>query len=165
MTNTIELTTTEFRKEQKKWLDLAAKGTSILICRGKELFLLNKVPTSYRLDDETLQPTIAPIFDGDTLTNGVNSLNESFNGVSERADATTKSFIADTPNYNGPLATLSKQINSLTGVVSSFMSMVETGDIVNVNIETELNDDAIYDNIIRINRQRFKASGKNGFMI
>ena len=117
------------------------------------------------LDDETLQPTIAPIFDGDTLTNGVNSLNESFNGVSERADATTKSFIADTPNYNGPLATLSKQINALTGVVSSFMSMVETGDIVNVNIETELNDDAIYDNIIRINRQRFKASGKNGFMI
>lgn len=55
MTNAIELTTTEFRKEQKKWLDLAAKGTSILICRGKELFMLNKVPTSYRLDDETIR--------------------------------------------------------------------------------------------------------------
>lgn len=55
MMNTIELTTTEFRKEQKRWLDLAAQGKSILICRGKELFMLNKVPTSYRLDDETLQ--------------------------------------------------------------------------------------------------------------
>ncbi|MBR5118141.1 MAG: hypothetical protein IK100_05785 [Muribaculaceae bacterium] len=55
MKNAIELTTTEFRKEQKKWLDLAAQGASILICRGKELFMLNKVPTSYRLDEETLQ--------------------------------------------------------------------------------------------------------------
>ena len=31
MTNTIELTTTEFRKEQKKWLDLAANSTGITL--------------------------------------------------------------------------------------------------------------------------------------
>lgn len=117
------------------------------------------------LDDETIQPTIAPIYDSSTFTNGVSMINDTFSGLTDRADATSRSFITDTPNYNGPLATLSKQVNALTGVVSSFMSMVETGDIVNVNIETELNDDAIYDNIIRINRQRFKASGKNGFMI
>ena len=51
--DTIELTTTEFRQNQKKFSDLAAQGASILICRGKELFMLNRVPVSSRLDDET----------------------------------------------------------------------------------------------------------------
>ena len=51
--DTIELTTTEFRQNQKKFLDLAAQGVSILICRGKELFMLNRVPVESRLDDET----------------------------------------------------------------------------------------------------------------
>lgn len=51
--DTIELTTTEFRQNQKKFLDLAAQGVSILICRGKELFLLNRVSMESRLDDET----------------------------------------------------------------------------------------------------------------
>lgn len=51
--DTIELTTTEFRQNQKKFLDLAAQGVSILICRGKELFLLNRVSIESRLDEET----------------------------------------------------------------------------------------------------------------
>ena len=51
--DTIELTTTEFRQNQKKFLDLAAQGVSILICRGKELCLLNRVSIESRLDDET----------------------------------------------------------------------------------------------------------------
>ena len=51
--STIELTTTEFRQNQKKFLDLAAQGVSILICRGKELFMLNRVPVESRLDEET----------------------------------------------------------------------------------------------------------------
>jgi hypothetical protein len=52
---TIELTTTEFRQNQKHFLDLAAQGVSILICRGKELFVLNRVPVENRLDDETMK--------------------------------------------------------------------------------------------------------------
>lgn len=69
--NTIELTTTEFRQNQKKFLDLAAQGVSILICRGKELFVLNRVPVESRLDDET-QRKIAQVREefnsGDTAT-------------------------------------------------------------------------------------------------
>lgn len=53
--DTIELTTTEFRQNQKKFLDMAAQGVSILICRGKELFVLNRVPVENRLDDETMK--------------------------------------------------------------------------------------------------------------
>ena len=51
--DTIELTTTEFRQNQKHFLDLAAQGVSILICRGKELFMLNRVPVENRLDEDT----------------------------------------------------------------------------------------------------------------
>ena len=51
--DTIELTTTEFRQNQKKCLDLAAQVVSILICRGQELFLLNRVSIESRLDEET----------------------------------------------------------------------------------------------------------------
>lgn len=51
--DTIELTTTEFRQNQKKFLDMAAQGASILICRGKELFMLSRVPVESRLDEET----------------------------------------------------------------------------------------------------------------
>lgn len=52
---TIELTTTEFRQNQKKFLDLAANGVSIIICRGKELFMLNRVRPQQVLDDATMQ--------------------------------------------------------------------------------------------------------------
>lgn len=52
---TIELTTTEFRQNQKRFLDLASQGVSILICRGKELFMLNRVSVENRLDDDTVK--------------------------------------------------------------------------------------------------------------
>ena len=53
--DTIELTTTEFRQNQKKFLDLASQGVSILICRGKELFMLSRVPVETRLDEDSMQ--------------------------------------------------------------------------------------------------------------
>ena len=52
--NTIELTTSEFRQNQKKFLDLAARGVSIVICRGKELFLLNRIHAEQTFDSETM---------------------------------------------------------------------------------------------------------------
>ena len=55
MEGTIEVTTTELRQNQKKFLDLAAQGISILVCRGKELFQLTRVPTERRLDAETMR--------------------------------------------------------------------------------------------------------------
>ena len=68
---TIELTTSEFRQNQKKFLDMAAQGVSILICRGKELFLLNRVPAEHRLDEETMRQIEAArqqFRDGETTT-------------------------------------------------------------------------------------------------
>ena len=52
--NIINLTTTEFRKNQKKFLDMAANGAFIIIHRGKELFMINKVHPDRMLDDETM---------------------------------------------------------------------------------------------------------------
>lgn len=53
--NAIELTTSDFRQNQKKFLDMASQGVSILIHRGKELFLLSRVPTESVLDKDTLR--------------------------------------------------------------------------------------------------------------
>ena len=47
--------TGEVTEPMKKFLDMASQGVSILIHRGKELFLLNRVPTETRLDKETLR--------------------------------------------------------------------------------------------------------------
>ena len=49
------MTTTEFRQSQKKFLDMAAEGVSIIICRGKEMFMLNRVSPTNLLDDETIR--------------------------------------------------------------------------------------------------------------
>lgn len=53
--DTINLTTTEFRQNQKKFLDMAANGAYIIIHRGKELFMLNRVQPEKMLDDETMK--------------------------------------------------------------------------------------------------------------
>lgn len=53
--STIELTTSEFRQNQKKFLDLAAQGATLIICRGKELFMLNRVRPEQVLDEATQQ--------------------------------------------------------------------------------------------------------------
>ena len=55
MVNTIEITSSEFRQNQKKFFDLAAKGTSVIIYRGKELFKISHVDTKKVFDDETMK--------------------------------------------------------------------------------------------------------------
>ena len=52
--NTINLTTSEFRRNQKKFLDMAVEGYSIIIHKGKDMFLLNHVPIGENLDAATL---------------------------------------------------------------------------------------------------------------
>lgn len=52
--NTINLTTSEFRRNQKKFLDMAVDGFSIIIHKGKDMFLLNHVPIGENLDAATL---------------------------------------------------------------------------------------------------------------
>jgi hypothetical protein len=52
--NTINLTTSEFRRNQKKFLDMAVEGYSIIIHKGKDMFVLNYLPVGENLDAETL---------------------------------------------------------------------------------------------------------------
>lgn len=52
--NTINLTTSEFRRNQRKYLDMAENGASIIIHKGKDMFVLNYLPVGENLDAETL---------------------------------------------------------------------------------------------------------------
>ncbi len=51
--NTIELTSTQFRRNQKKYLDMAAEGMQIILLRGKELFCISNISKEADFDDET----------------------------------------------------------------------------------------------------------------
>ena len=69
--NSVELTTSEFRQNQKRFLDMAAAGISVFIHRGKEIFLLNKVRTEQLLDEEThkqIELAREEYATGDTIT-------------------------------------------------------------------------------------------------
>lgn len=51
--NPIELTTTQFRRNQKKYLDMAAEGMQIILLRGKELFCISNISKEAEFDDKT----------------------------------------------------------------------------------------------------------------
>ena len=50
---TLEITASEFRKNQKKYLDEVANGTQIILYRGKELFKISAIDKSMLFDDDT----------------------------------------------------------------------------------------------------------------
>ena len=116
------------------------------------------------LDDETIQPTITPVFDDNAIQNGVTGVNTALNNFVPTTQATVNSFKNDTPNYNGSFASLNNQVAMLTGVVNSFMQMVAEGDIVNINVSTEADTNNIYETVLNINREKFRQTGKNLLM-
>lgn len=52
--NVINLAASEFRRNQKKYLDMAENGASIIIHKGEDMFVLNYLPVGENLDAETL---------------------------------------------------------------------------------------------------------------
>ena len=115
------------------------------------------------LDDETIQPTITPIYDDSNLytAGNISSIGASMKDVVKATDAAVNSFADDTPNYNGPLTALSNQVAALTNVVNGFMQMVADGDIVTVNVNAEADPNNIYNLVVNSNRQKFRQTGKN----
>ena len=116
------------------------------------------------LDDDSIQPTITPIFDDNAIQNGVTGVNTALNNFVPTTQATVNSFKSDTPNYNGSFASLNNQVAMLTGVVNSFMQLVAEGDIVNINVTGEVDTNNLYELIVNTNREKFKQTGKNKLM-
>lgn len=50
---TLEITTSEFRQNQKKYLDEVVNGVQLILYRGKELFRISSVDKSALFDDKT----------------------------------------------------------------------------------------------------------------
>ena len=111
--------------------------------------------------EEDVQPTITPIFDADTIRNGVSSLNNSFSGLSPQMQATIDSFHDDSPNYNNQLAMLATSINNTNMLVTALINMLAEGDIVTINVQTESDPNNIYETVVNTNRQKFRQTGKN----
>lgn len=50
---TIEITTSEFRQNQKRYLDEVANGMQLILYRGKELFRISSVSKEALFDEDT----------------------------------------------------------------------------------------------------------------
>ena len=113
------------------------------------------------LDDDSIKPTITPIFDADAIQNGVNGVNVALNNFTPTAQATVDSFKNDTPNYNSRFDLLVSSINGTNTLVNSLINMLAEGDIIDININTEADTNNIYETVVNMNRQKFRQTGKN----
>jgi hypothetical protein len=113
------------------------------------------------LDDDTIQPTITPVFDGNLIQNGVSAMSRSIGSFAPSVQATANSFKGNSSNYNSRFDTLADAVYGTNSLINSFMRMVEEGELVNINVNAEADPNNIYELVVNANRQRFKQTGKN----
>ena len=113
--------------------------------------------------DHEITPTITPVFDSSTLTNGVDTINSALDSVQPRVDSAIGSFGIESTDYTNNLTSLQNRIDTLTGVVDSFMTMIESGAGVNVKVSAEPDPTNIYNLVVDVNKQEFKRTGRNNF--
>lgn len=53
--DTIEITTSQFRQNQKEYLDKVAQGMQVILYRGKELFRITCVNKDVLFDENTMR--------------------------------------------------------------------------------------------------------------
>ena len=113
--------------------------------------------------DRDITPTITPVFDSSTLTNGVDTINSALDSVQPRVDSAIGSFGIESTDYTNNLTSLQNRIDNLTSVVDSFMTMIEAGAGVNINVTAEPDPTNIYNLVVDTNKQEFKRTGRNNF--
>lgn len=114
----------------------------------------------YMLDND-ITPTVTPVFDGGQLQNGVDTINSALDSVQPRVDSAIGSFGIESTDYTNNLTSLQNRIDTLTGVVNSFMTMIEAGAGVNINVTAEPDPTNIYNLVVDTNRTEFKRTGRN----
>lgn len=114
----------------------------------------------YMLDND-ITPTVTPVFDSVELQNGVDTINSALDSVQPRVDSAIGSFGIEQTDYTSNLATLQSRIEALTGVVDNFMTMIEGGAGVNVEVHAEADPANIYNLVVDANRTEFKRTGRN----
>ena len=114
--------------------------------------------------DENVTPTLTPILDDSNIQNGINLTNRSFNAMNPQVDAAISAFVKDVPDYSTDFDILQSAIINTNTLINNLMDMLETGDITTVNVEVAPVPDNIYESVINTNHQRFKRTGRNGFL-
>ena len=113
--------------------------------------------------DHEITPTITPVFDSSTLTSGVDTINSALDSVQPTVESAIGSFGIESTDYTNNLTSLQNRIDTLTGVVDSFMTMIESGAGVNVKVSAEPDPTNIYNLVVDVNKQEFKRTGRNNF--
>ena len=110
---------------------------------------------------DNITPTVTPVFDGGQLQNGVDTINSALDSVQPRVDSAIGSFGIESTDYTNNLTSLQNRIDNLTNVVDSFMTMIESGAGVNINVTAEPDPTNIYNLVVDTNRTEWKRTGRN----
>lgn len=111
--------------------------------------------------DKEITPTVTPVFDSVELQNGVSQINSAVDSMQPRVDAAIGSFGVETRDYGNDFTSLANRIDSLTGVVNSFMSLIEGGAGIDVHVTAEADPNNIYNLVVDENRREWKRTGRN----
>ena len=111
--------------------------------------------------DRDITPTITPIFDSSTLTNGVDTINSALDSVQPTVESAIGSFGYDAPDYTNNFNSLSNRINATNDLVGTLIGMLEAGAGVNINVSAEPDPYNLYNLVVDTNRTEWKRTGRN----
>ena len=114
---------------------------------------------------DAINPRLTPVLDDSSIKNGIATANKSFNAMNPQVDATVSAYMKSMPNYSGDFESLENSIYNTNVLMGEILSMLESGDVTTVNVEVAPVPGNIYDTVINTNRERFRRTGINGFMI
>lgn len=114
---------------------------------------------------DAINPRLTPVLDDSSIKNGIATANKSFNAMNPQVDATVSAYMKSMPNYSGDFESLENSIYNTNLLMGEILSMLESGDVTTVNVEVAPVPGNIYDTVINTNRERFRRTGINGFMI
>ena len=115
------------------------------------------------VNDDAIQPTITPVFDDSSIQNGVSNFNRSFDGLNTSVQATVDSFTNDSINYSSKFDMLSNNILSTNAILQSLCDTLQEGGIIDVNVNSEVNTDGLFDLVINKGKEKWRQTGKQQF--
>ena len=106
-----------------------------------------------------IKPSVAPIFDASEITSGLGSMDELFGINSEKISASL--------NYTGSISSLANSQAMMASAVdklrADILRILQSGELITINNNLTVNDDALYDRFVTIDHQKFNMSGRHAW--
>lgn len=115
------------------------------------------------VNDETIQPSITPVFDDTNIQNGIYGIDRTFSGLNKAVQATVDSFQDKSYNYTSEFDTLANGIMGTNMLLQSLCDTLEQGGIIDVNVNAETDSNNLFNFVIDKGKEEWKRTGRNRF--